>query len=166
MPTLDIQFNVIGQHDAEMNACRAMTMPPTKDNWLRVHRDQDYTLQSSFHRYVNKTHRTNETVIPKVYCPKFPKNKDEGWFLVLGAPYEGELIAMKRCSYRNTRSTHQVTFRTPNKIGRHIYTVYIMSDSYLGFDQQYDLHLEVVEAVKTSPSDDFAEFGIVCPEKF
>lgn len=30
--------------------------------------------------------------------------------------------------------------------GRYLYTVYIISDGYIGFDQQYDIQLEVVEA--------------------
>lgn len=29
---------------------------------------------------------------------------------------------------------------------RYIYTLYLMSDCYLGLDQQYDLHLHVTEA--------------------
>lgn len=153
MPTLDVQFYLVGQHNDESNASRPIKMPPSKDDWTQIHRDQDYTLQANFHRYVNKTHRTNETLIPKVHCPKFPKVKDEGWFLVLGAPHDGELIAMKRCSYRNTRSTHQITFKAPHRIGRFIYTVYIMSDSYIGFDQQYDIYLEVVEAVEIEHND-------------
>lgn len=28
--------------------------------------------------------------------------------------------------------------------GRYLYTVYLISDSYIGFDQQYDLQLEVI----------------------
>lgn len=28
--------------------------------------------------------------------------------------------------------------------GRYVYTAYIISDSYIGFDQQYDLQLEVI----------------------
>lgn len=158
MPTLDVQFSLIGQHKAEVSTCRSIKVPATKDDWMQIHRDQDYTLQTNFHRYVNKMHRTNETLIPKVHCPKFPKAKDEGWFLVLGAPHDGELIAMKRCSYRNTRSTHQVTFKAPHRIGRIIYTVYIMSDSYIGFDQQYDIHLEVIEGVETDQNDISNEF--------
>ena len=42
-------------------------------------------------------------------------------------------------------SQHQVTFFTPETPGRVVYTLYVMSDAYLGLDQQYDLCLEVVE---------------------
>lgn len=29
-------------------------------------------------------------------------------------------------------------------LGRYLYTVYLISDSYIGFDQQYDVQLEVI----------------------
>lgn len=56
-------------------------------------------------------------IIPRVNCPKFPKGKDEGWFLTLGDPFNGELIALKRCAYRNYKSSHQISFITPERIG-------------------------------------------------
>lgn len=34
----------------------------------------------------------------------------------------------------------------PENPGRVIYTVYLMSDSYLGLDQQYDLYFEVTKS--------------------
>ena len=34
----------------------------------------------------------------------------------------------------------------PETPGRVIYTVYLMSDSYIGLDQQYDLHFEITKA--------------------
>ena len=33
----------------------------------------------------------------------------------------------------------------PETVGRVIYTVYLMSDSYLGLDQQYDVYFDVTE---------------------
>ena len=38
-----------------------------------------------------------------------------------------------------------MTFFTPETPGRVVYTLYVVSDAYLGLDQQYDLCLEVVE---------------------
>ena len=39
----------------------------------------------------------------------------------------------------------QITFFTPEQSGRVIYRLFVMSDSYLGLDQQYDIHLDVEE---------------------
>ena len=43
------------------------------------------------------------------------------------------------------KSSVQMSLYMPETIGRVIYTVYLMSDSYLGLDQQYDLHFDVME---------------------
>lgn len=82
----------------------------------------------------------------KAIAPKFPKAKDEGWFLILGEVDKKELIALKRVGYVRNRSTVSIAFYTPEKNGRCIYTLYLMSDSYLGMDQQYDLYLNIIPA--------------------
>ena len=77
---------------------------------------------------------------------RFPKPKDEGWFLVLGSVEDRELIALKRVPMsRNLSTTQQLTFFTPEVAGRVVYTLYVMSDSYLGLDQQYEVCLEAAE---------------------
>ena len=40
----------------------------------------------------------------------------------------------------------QVAFYTPERPGRVIYTLYLLSDSYIGLDQQYDICLDVIPA--------------------
>lgn len=78
-------------------------------------------MQTNFHRFVDRSKRERQKsdhLIPKVHCPKFSKIKDEGWFLILGDLNAAELLALKRCSYRNTRSIHPITFTAPNKIGK------------------------------------------------
>ncbi|CAJ0938540.1 unnamed protein product [Ranitomeya imitator] len=86
----------------------------------------------------------------KAIAPKFPKAKDEGWFLILGEVDKKELVALKRVGYVRTRSTASVAFYTPENTGRCIYTLYLMSDSYLGMDQQYDLYLSIIPASVSS----------------
>lgn len=41
---------------------------------------------------------------------------------------------------------------TAPSVCRYIYTVYVMSDSYLGLDQQYNIHLNVTPALRTELS--------------
>lgn len=36
--------------------------------------------------------------------------------------------------------------------GRYLYTIYIISDSYIGFDQQYDIQFEVINDEKRDDS--------------
>lgn len=37
-------------------------------------------------------------------------------------------------------------FVAPKSEGRVIYTLFVMSDSYMGLDQQYEIHLEIIPA--------------------
>lgn len=83
---------------------------------------------------------------PKAHAPHFPKAKDEGWWLVLGEVDTGELMALKRVGHVRKTNRVPLSFYTPEEPGRRLYTVYLMSDSYLGMDQQYDVPLEVIEA--------------------
>ena len=50
-----------------------------------------------------------------VLCPRFPRGKNEGWFLTLGTTEYGELHALKRVPAKGT--TH-VTFYTPSNTGK------------------------------------------------
>ncbi|XP_071253079.1 activating signal cointegrator 1 complex subunit 3 [Salvelinus alpinus] len=113
-------------------------------SWLDVHADQEYVLQVSLRRINTSQQRRKQD--SKAQAPRFPKNKDEGWFLVLGEVERRELLAVKRIGYCRHRSTVSLAFYTPEKTGKCIYTLYLMSDSYLGLDQQYDLHLNVTPA--------------------
>lgn len=38
-------------------------------------------------------------------------------------------------------------------VGRYLYTVYIISDSYIGFDQQYDIQFEVIDGKELQAAD-------------
>ena len=67
--------------------------------------------------------------------------------MVLGEIEARELLALKRVGYVRGRSGVQLAFYTPERTGRVIYTLYLMSDCYLGLDQQYDICLDV-----TAPS--------------
>ena len=53
---------------------------------------------------------------------------------------------MKRLGVLNQRKTHryQVVFVAPDTPCHVIYTLYLISDCYMGLDQQYDLNIECV----------------------
>ncbi|KAI9314045.1 Sec63 Brl domain-containing protein [Dichotomocladium elegans] len=85
----------------------------------------------------------------RVYCPKFPKPQYESWWLMMGDAETDELLALKRVSMRNgpnetltDKSTSVISFDTPAHLGKHTYTLYLISDGYLGLDQQLDLEFE------------------------
>ncbi|KAJ3598651.1 hypothetical protein NHX12_002156 [Muraenolepis orangiensis] len=112
--------------------------------WLEVHADQEYVLQVALRRINAGQQRRKQD--SKAQAPRFPKSKDEGWFLVLGEVERRELLAVKRVGFLRHHSTVSLAFYTPERTGKCIYTLYLMSDSYLGLDQQYDVHLNVKPA--------------------
>ena len=53
------------------------------------------------------------------------------------------IVSLFSFSFFRGSKTVQLSFFTPEREGRVIYTLYVMSDSYLGLDQQYDVSLDV-----------------------
>lgn len=54
----------------------------------------------------------------KAQAPRFPKPKDEGWFLVLGEVEKRELLAIKRVGYVRNCNVASLAFYTPEQTGR------------------------------------------------
>lgn len=147
MPTVNIEISVRGDYRGESDVNRKIQQPTNRNDWLEVHANQEYTLNVNLHRLGVRSSNL-------IYCPKYARGKDEGWFLTLGCQSNGELIALKRIASRTNRSSQQLTFSTPKITGRVLYTVYFMSDGYIGFDQQYDLQLDVIQPNQNKSFDD------------
>lgn len=64
----------------------------------------------------------------------------------MGVVDDGELVALKRIGSVKHRSTVCLAFYTPENTGHKIFTLYLISDSYIGLDQQFDICLDVTEA--------------------
>ncbi|CAO2171153.1 unnamed protein product [Urochloa humidicola] len=77
-----------------------------------------------------------------VHAPRFPKPKEEGWWLVIGDRSTNHLLAIKRVALQK-RARVKLEFSAPADAGRKDYMIYLMSDSYLGCDQEYELTINV-----------------------
>jgi pre-mRNA-splicing helicase BRR2 len=66
-----------------------------------------------------------------VHAPRFPKPKEEGWWLVIGDSSTNQLLAIKRVALQK-RARVKLEFSASAKVGRKDYMIYLMSDSYLG----------------------------------
>ncbi|KAL6488712.1 hypothetical protein MHYP_G00024530 [Metynnis hypsauchen] len=161
LPVVEVSLSVKGwwegcEEQTERALSTGITNIREQSSWLPVHADQEYVLQVSLQRLnMGQQRRRQDT---RAHAPRFPKPKDEGWFLVLGEVEKKELLAVKRVGYIRNRSVASVAFFTPEQTRKCIYTLYLMSDSYLGLDQQYDIHLNVIPAsisaqVNTEVSD-------------
>ncbi|XP_017789582.1 PREDICTED: activating signal cointegrator 1 complex subunit 3 [Habropoda laboriosa] len=135
MPILIIDLSLEG-HDEKKK--KFISLQSESFDYIDIHKNQDYILNIGMKR-------KNKTINLKVHCPMFQKGKDEGWFLVLGNVSNKELLALKRASGVNEqRKCHQLQFTSPPELGRTTLTFYLMSDCYIGLDQQYDIKVNVI----------------------
>ena len=107
---------------------------------VRVWQGRETTLTVGLSRR-NKPGRQGLTV----HSPRFPKHKDEAWLVVVGDPQTRELLALKRVGGVRDRVKHSLVL-SPDQVGRQDLVLYVMSDCYLGLDQQFSLPLQVEPA--------------------
>uniref|UniRef100_A0A5B7AAE8 RNA helicase n=1 Tax=Davidia involucrata TaxID=16924 RepID=A0A5B7AAE8_DAVIN len=101
---------------------------------------EDVSLQVTLERDLE-----GRTEVGPVDSPRYPKAKEEGWWLVVGDTKSNQLLAIKRVSLQR-RSKVKLEFAAPGEPGRKTYTLYFMCDSFLGCDQEYSFTIDVKEA--------------------
>uniref|UniRef100_A0A672SBI8 Activating signal cointegrator 1 complex subunit 3 n=1 Tax=Sinocyclocheilus grahami TaxID=75366 RepID=A0A672SBI8_SINGR len=97
------------------------------------------------------------TAIPTLSCRMKWLTKTaskEGWWVVIGDPKSNSLISIKRLTLQQKAKVSPVKldFVAP-VVGVHNYTLYFMSDSYMGCDQEYKFSMDVKEADSEGESD-------------
>ncbi|KAL3528461.1 hypothetical protein ACH5RR_007783 [Cinchona calisaya] len=80
----------------------------------------------------NSHHRTS-----RAFAPRFPKVKDEAWWLVLCNTSASELYALKRVSFSDRLVTHMEIPST--QVNLEGMKLILVSDCYLGFEQEYSI---------------------------
>ncbi|XP_076251373.1 U5 small nuclear ribonucleoprotein l(3)72Ab [Rhynchophorus ferrugineus] len=85
-----------------------------------------------------------------VIAPFFPQKREEGWWVVIGDPKTNSLLSIKRLTLQQ-RARVKLDFVAPSP-GHHSYTLYFMSDAYLGCDQEYKFSIDVGD-FQSSASD-------------
>lgn len=71
--------------------------------------------------------------------------------MVIGDPKTNSLLSIKRLTLQQTAKV-KLNFVAPNP-GEHEYTLYYMSDSYLGCDQEYKFSINVGDFQSESESE-------------
>ncbi|KAM9313363.1 U5 small nuclear ribonucleoprotein 200 kDa helicase [Gastrophryne carolinensis] len=92
-----------------------------------------------------------EEVTGPVIAPLFPQKREEGWWVVIGDAKSNSLISIKRLTLQQ-KAKVKLDFVAP-AAGSHNYTLYFMSDAYMGCDQEYKFSVDVKEAESDSDSD-------------
>ncbi|KAK1555940.1 hypothetical protein Q3G72_033688 [Acer saccharum] len=101
---------------------------------------EDITLQVTLERDLE-----GKTEVGPVDSPRYPKAKEEGWWLVVGDTKSNQLLAIKRVSLQR-KSRVKLEFAAPAEPGKKTYTLYFMCDSYLGCDQEYTFSVDVKDS--------------------
>lgn len=79
-----------------------------------------------------------------VNAPRFPSTeKEENWWLVVGHSESNTLLAIKRISLARESRT-KLEFIVPETAeGKTMLTLFVMCDSYMGCDQEFEIELDV-----------------------
>ena len=85
------------------------------------------------------------TEVGPVEAPRYPKAREEGWWLVVGDTRSNQLLAIKRVALQR-KSKVKLEFAAPAEAGKKTYTLYFMCDSYLGCDQEYSFSVDIMDA--------------------
>ncbi|KAK8489515.1 hypothetical protein V6N13_016701 [Hibiscus sabdariffa] len=75
-----------------------------------------------------------KTEVGPVDAPRYPKAKDEGWWLVVGDTKSNQLLAIKRVSLQR-KAKVKLEFAAPTEAAEKTYTSYFMCDSYLAAEK-------------------------------
>ncbi|KAL2159202.1 hypothetical protein VTH06DRAFT_2634 [Thermothelomyces fergusii] len=97
----------------------------------------------------------DEEFDPTVHAPFYPGRKTENWWLVVGEESSKTLLAIKRVTVgRSLNLRLEFTVPTP---GRHDLKLFLMSDSYVGVDQEPAFSLVVAEGMDVDESEEEEE---------
>ncbi|RCI07855.1 hypothetical protein L249_5800 [Ophiocordyceps polyrhachis-furcata BCC 54312] len=86
-----------------------------------------------------------------VHAPFFPVKKTENWWLVVGDAKSQNLLAIKRVTIGRELSM-RLEYTVP-AAGEHKLRLYLMSDSYVGVDQEREFVVKAVEGMEVDDDD-------------
>jgi len=95
--------------------------------------------------------------VPRVSAPRYPQMKTEGWWMVIGNPKANDLISIKRVVMKKKKMAVNLDFTAPSTPGEHKLMLYFMSDSYMGCDQEYEIHMKLGEPATQAESESESE---------
>jgi hypothetical protein len=121
-------LSIIPKYELDVKIKDAMQ----KDEYWMLDASQKYEIRISFKNQIAKPNNT-------IYSPRFPKPVAEGWWVIFGK--DDQVLELKRLS-PSAKSTEMFCFFriiTPAESGVHKYTVFFISDCYMGIDQKLDI---------------------------
>jgi len=123
-----------------------------EDDWEQFQQESQKERVQSLETKTRKSH--------VVYCPYFPAKKQEAWWCYVADTKRQSLISAPfTVTSLESDEDFELKFPAPDKPGIYTYAVCLKSDSYIGFDQQKTVRLDVKEAqqVESHPQWDQLE---------
>ncbi|KAK5984229.1 SEC63 domain-containing protein [Trichostrongylus colubriformis] len=108
------------------------------EEWLQMEHNACYKLQ--FHIEMLGPGRFNT----EAYLTQWSKEKTAGWIVILGEKDNDRMISLSHVSTVQNDRTVRMDFITPDKRGRCYLSVFIMSDCYLGIDQELQIKADLI----------------------
>ncbi|OIW35365.1 Sec63-domain-containing protein [Coniochaeta ligniaria NRRL 30616] len=116
-----------------------------------LHAGEPSYLNISIEREVDE----DEEFDPTVHAPFYPTKKLENWWLVVGDEGTKTLLAIKRVTIgKNLKVKLEFTVPIP---GKHDLKLFLMSDSYVGVDQEPGFSVNVAEAMEVDDDEEEEE---------
>lgn len=112
--------------------------------------DKEDIRSGSSVNVVVQLEREDETIGP-VIAPFFPQKREEGWWVVIGDPKSNSLLSIKRLTLQQ-KANVKLDFVAPSP-GKYEYTLYFMSDCFMGCDQEYKFNINVADYQSDESSD-------------
>ncbi|KAJ9088373.1 Pre-mRNA-splicing helicase BRR2 [Entomophthora muscae] len=113
-----------------------------------------FRINISVEREDDEEDISDKAIDIKVNAPFFPCAKDEAWWVVVGEPSANQLLAIKRFTVAAPSLQLALEFPAPRPAGKHALKLYLMADSYLGCDQEYDIDVEILEGLPSDAEDE------------
>jgi pre-mRNA-splicing helicase BRR2 len=112
-------------------------------------------LKIKIEREVDDEEEEEEELDTTVHAPFFPSKKMENWWLVVGEEKTKNLLAIKRITIAKKLET-RLEFVVPTP-GKQELTLYLMSDSYVGVDQDPSFTVEAAEGMDEDDEEESEE---------
>jgi pre-mRNA-splicing helicase BRR2 len=121
----------------------------------RIFTCEPVTVLVKLEREIDEEETNEEKLsnLGSVCAPLFPKEKKEGWWIVVGDTSKNIIYSLKRVSLERIQNV-KLEFLAPDEAGDYTLTLFCMSDSYLGCDQEYEISLSVAVGESDYESDD------------
>ncbi|XP_071494841.1 U5 small nuclear ribonucleoprotein 200 kDa helicase-like [Diadema antillarum] len=138
----DERRDLLQLSDAQMaDVARFCNRYPNIELTYEIQEKED--LESGSPVVVMVTLEREDEVTGPVIAPLFPQKREEGWWVVIGDTKTNSLISIKRLTLQH-KAKVKLDFVAPSP-GVHHYTIYYMSDAYMGCDQEYQFDIDVKE---------------------